>query len=449
MIKILNRNISSFQVIIFGFASVILAGSLLLTLPVSTIDRQGASFADALFTATSAVCVTGLVIHDTATYWSAFGQAVIISLIQIGGMGVVTVAAAISMLAGRRIGLMQRSTMQESLAAPQVGGIVRLTSFILKTTFIIELAGAAVMAPVFCREFGVGKGIWYAVFHSVSAFCNAGFDLMGAKGSPFASLTDYRADALVSLTAILLILIGGIGFGTWKDFRDKRLHLRRFSLQSKLVLSTTLVLVGGGFLFMFLYEFRLPQWQSLGLGERALAALFQTVTPRTAGFNTVDLTALSPGGKLVTLALMLIGGASGSTAGGFKMTTVAVLLLCIASAFRGKDSTNAFGRRIPDQAVQNAAAIFILYLLLFLASGIFISCYEQLPLMSALFETASAIATVGLSLGITAQLSTVSHIILILLMFFGRVGGLTLIYAVASGDGADGARLPQERVAVG
>ena len=437
------------QIVVLSFFLMIAVGAALLMLPFSTREGVSPPLETAVFTATSAACVTGLVIQDTAQYWSAFGQGVILCLIQVGGMGVVTMAVVVMMFSGKKIGLRSRWIMQESILAPQVGGIVKMARLILTITLAVEGAGALLLAFRFCPEFGLGRGIWYAVFHSVSAFCNAGFDLMGAKGSPFASLTDYRADALVSLTAILLILIGGIGFGTWKDFRDKRLHLRRFSLQSKLVLSTTLVLVGGGFLFMFLYEFRLPQWQSLGLGERALAALFQTVTPRTAGFNTVDLTALSPGGKLVTLALMLIGGASGSTAGGFKMTTVAVLLLCIASAFRGKDSTNAFGRRIPDQAVQNAAAIFILYLLLFLASGIFISCYEQLPLMSALFETASAIATVGLSLGITAQLSTVSHIILILLMFFGRVGGLTLIYAVASGDGADGARLPQERVAVG
>ena len=253
----------------------------------------------------------------------------------------------------------------------------------------------------------------------------------------------------MSLVIVLLILVGGIGFGTWKDIGDYRMKLKRYRLQTKLILSVTLLLVGGGFLFMLLYEFAQPQWSGMSAGERAAAALFQSVTPRTAGFNTVDLNKLSPGGQLVTLLLMLVGGAPGSTAGGFKMTTLAVLALCVRAAFRGKESSEAFGRRIPDSAVRNAAALFILYILLFLGAGVFIACYEGLPLMPALFETASAIATVGLSLGITGQLSALSHVILILLMFFGRVGGLTLIYAVSAGERPDGARLPMEQVAIG
>lgn len=437
------------QIIVLSFFAMISLGALLLMLPISSRARVATPLETALFTATSAACVTGLIIQDTAQYWSAFGQTVIICLIQIGGMGVVTMAVVLMMFSGRKIGIKQRWIMQESISAPQVGGIVRMAGMILKTTLLVEGLGALLLALRFCPQFGLGRGLWYAVFHSISAFCNAGFDLMGANGAPFSSLTAYSADWLVSLVIVLLILVGGIGFGTWKDIGDYRMKLKRYRLQTKLILSVTLLLVGGGFLFMLLYEFAQPQWSGMSAGERAAAALFQSVTPRTAGFNTVDLNKLSPGGQLVTLLLMLVGGAPGSTAGGFKMTTLAVLALCVRAAFRGKESSEAFGRRIPDSAVRNAAALFILYILLFLGAGVFIACYEGLPLMPALFETASAIATVGLSLGITGQLSALSHVILILLMFFGRVGGLTLIYAVSASERPDGARLPMEQVAIG
>lgn len=437
------------QIIVLSFFAMISLGALLLMLPISSRARVATPLETALFTATSAACVTGLIIQDTAQYWSAFGQTVIICLIQIGGMGVVTMAVVLMMFSGRKIGIKQRWIMQESISAPQVGGIVRMAGMILKTTLLVEGLGALLLALRFCPQFGLGRGLWYAVFHSISAFCNAGFDLMGANGAPFSSLTAYSADWLVSLVIVLLILVGGIGFGTWKDIGDYRMKLKRYRLQTKLILSVTLLLVGGGFLFMLLYEFAQPQWSGMSAGERAAAALFQSVTPRTAGFNTVGLNKLSPGGQLVTLLLMLVGGAPGSTAGGFKMTTLAVLALCVRAAFRGKESSEAFGRRIPDSAVRNAAALFILYILLFLGAGVFIACYEGLPLMPALFETASAIATVGLSLGITGQLSALSHVILILLMFFGRVGGLTLIYAVSAGERPDGARLPMEQVAIG
>lgn len=437
------------QIIALSFLLIISLGALLLMLPAARTDRCSAPLETALFTSVSAVCVTGLVVQDTAQYWSAFGQAVILALIQIGGMGVVTVGVLLMVLSGRKIGLRQRWIMQESISAPHVGGIVRMTGFILLLTLSIELLGAVLLSLVFCRDLGLGRGLWYGLFHSVSAFCNAGFDLMGSGGAPFVSLTGYRSSALVSIVVPLLILAGGLGFATWGDIRAHRLSLRRYSLQSKLILSVSLFLVGGSFLFLFLYEFSLPQWAGLSLKERLCAAFFHGVTPRTAGFNTVDLGSMSAGGQLVTLLLMLIGGAPGSTAGGFKMTTFAVLLLCIKAAFKNKENAEAFGRRIPGDTLRNAAAIFILYILLFLGAGIFISCYEGVELMPALFETASAIATVGLSLGLTPGLGTLSHVILMLLMFFGRVGGLTLIYAVAAGDPPDGGRLPQEPVAIG
>ena len=443
-----NRQLSPSQIIPLSFFAMILLGTLLLMLPFATRDGRGADLETALFTATSASCVTGLVLQDTAQYWTLFGQIVILCLIQVGGMGIVTMAVIISMFSGRKIGLKERWVMQESIAAPQVGGIVRMTGMILKVTLAVELAGAALLALSFCRTMNVGKGLWYALFHSVSAFCNAGFDLMGIK-EPCSSLTAFTGDAIVNITLVLIILIGGIGFATWNDVREHGLRINRYSQQSKIILVTSLVLVLGGFCFMFFYEFALPQWAELSPGQRTLAALFQTVTPRTAGFNTVDLNAMSGAGKLVMLCLMLIGGAPGSTAGGFKMTTIAVLLLCVRAAYRGRESAEAFGRRVPDQSIRNAAAVFMLYILLFVGVGIAICCIDGVGLMPALFEAASAVATVGLSLGITAQLSTVSHLLLILLMFFGRVGGLTLIYAVSTGDGPTGARLPMGRVTVG
>ncbi len=442
-----SQRISPAQIIILGFLLLILGGALLLMLPIATRGPGGASFPDALFTATSATCVTGLVLHDTALYWSPFGQLVILALIQVGGMGVVTTAAAIFMFTGKRIGLKQRWIMQESISAPQVGGIVRMTGFILKTTFALEGLGALLLAVRFCPQFGPLRGLWYAVFHAISAFCNAGFDLMGTQ-APFSSLTAYTGDALVSGTVGALIVLGGLGFFTWRDVREHGIHLRQYRLQSKLILLTTLALLAGGFLFFYAYEFRLPQWESMTGWQRLNAAAFQSITPRTAGFNTVDLTQLSESGKLLTTLLMLTGGSPGSTAGGFKTTTLAVLLLSAFAVFHRRGNAQCFGRRLPESAVRSGCAILLLYLLLFLAGGTFIACLDGVPLLDALFEAASAIGTVGLSTIGTANLSTPSHLILISLMYIGRVGGLTLIYAVTTG-GTTSAQYPQEPVTVG
>ena len=436
------------QIIILGFLFLIAIGTALLMLPVSTSGPGGASFLDALFTATSATCVTGLVVQDTALYWSPFGQAVILVLIQIGGMGVVTMAVAIFIFTGRHISLKQRWVMQESISAPQVGGIVRQTRFILKTALAMEAAGAALLALRFCPQMGV-RGIWYAVFHSISAFCNAGFDLMGVRSGPCSSLTSYTADSLVNIAIILLIVLGGIGFMTWQDFREHKWHLRAMRLQTKVVLATTGLLLAGGFLYFFLYEFQQPQWRGMSGAERLWAALFQTVTPRTAGFNTVDLSQMTPPSQLLTILLMLVGGSPGSTAGGFKTTTLAVLLLTTAAVFRRRDTAHCFGRRLQDEAVHNAMALFVIYLLLAVTGGILICCIDGIPLMGALFESSSAVATVGLSLGYTAGLSAASRLILIFLMYFGRVGGLTVIYAVTVRGTGKVSQFPQERLTVG
>lgn len=412
-------------------------------LPISSQEGHATSFLEALFTSTSAVCVTGLVIHDTATYWSGFGQMIIILLIQIGGLGVVTVAGAFAIFSGRRIGLIQRNTMQEAISAPAVGGIVRLIWFILKVSLIIELIGALFLYPRFAGDFGMVRGIWYSLFHSISAFCNAGFDLMGIE-EPFSSLTGYASDPVVSIVISLLIIIGGIGFLTWEDIRSNHLHFQKYRMQTKVILSVTGVLVCLPTLYFFFFEFA-----DVPLKERLLLSFFQAVTPRTAGFNTANLAELSETGQSLITILMLIGGSPGSTAGGMKTTTVAILLASAIAVFRRRESPQFFKRRIAFETVARASTILIMYIALFLSSGLFISRIEGLPAVDCLFETASAIGTVGLSLGITPELSAVSHIILIALMFFGRVGGLTLIYATLSNVRNSNSHFPQEWITVG
>ena len=438
-----KRRLSSFQIIILGFAGVILLGALLLMLPISATARCVTPFHETLFTATSAVCVTGLVVQDTGSYWSVFGQAVILTLIQIGGLGVVTVAASFALLSGRRISLMQRSVMQDAISAPKVGGIVRLTRFILRGTFLIELIGALAMLPVFCRDYG-WRGIWMAVFHSISAFCNAGFDILGTNNNLYPSLTGYVQNPVINITIMLLIITGGIGFLTWDDICENKLHFHRYRMQSKVIVIVTLVLIVLPALFFFFADFG-----ALPLGERIQAALFQSVTPRTAGFNTVDLSAMSGASLGVMILLMLIGGSPGSTAGGMKTTTLAVLLANAAATFRRRDSAQFFGRRLDCGAVKTAATILTMYLALFFSGGVFISIYENLPLSSCLYEAASAVGTVGLTLGITPQLHIPSQMVLIALMYLGRVGGLTLIYAALSGKKTSNAKLPLEEITVG
>ena len=442
-----QKRLSPSQIIILGYVLLILCGTGLLMLPFTTRDGLGAGLGDALFTATSAITVTGLVVHDTVSYWSPFGQAVILLLIQVGGLGVITMAVAVAVLAGQKIGFRMRYVMQESIAAPQLAGIVRLTGFIFRTVFAVELLGAALLALRFCPERGLGQGLWLALFHAVSAFCNAGFDLMGTK-APYASLTDYVSDPLVCLVIASLITLGGMGFLTLDDVCSHGWKLRRYHLQSKLILLCSVFLVAGGFLFFFFFEFQRDFWH-MSVPEAALAALFQAVSPRTAGFNSVELSSLHPLSQLFTILLMLVGAAPGSTGGGFKVTTFAVLFLGLMAIFLHRNDVRTFGRRLPDMTLHKASGLFVCYLLLFLAGGMLLSTLEGLPLMTAFFESASAIGTVGLSLGATPHLSDASRALVIALMYFGRVGGLTVLFAVSSGMRQDGFRYPAEDVAVG
>lgn len=433
--------LTSSRVIILGFAGVIILATLILMLPVSSAEHTYTPLINAAFTATSATCVTGLVTYDTATYWSPFGQAVILLLIQIGGMGVVTVAIGLSLISGKKIGLLGRSFMQDSISAPRLGGIMKFTKFIVITALAVEISGALALMPAFCGRFGV-KGIWYAFFHSVSAFCNAGFDVMGKSGK-FSSFTTLKSSVPVNVIIMLLIVAGGVGFATWNDIKTYKFRFRKYTLQSRVILITTAVFILVPAIYFFVVEFR-----NMSSKDRVLASLFQSVTLRTAGFNTVDFSSLKGASLIIMIIFMLIGGAPGSTAGGMKITTAVVLLFSSFSVFSRKKEVRISNRSISDENVKSAAAIFIMYVTLFLVGGIIISLYDNIPIDKCLFETASAIGTVGLTTGITTSISTFSKIVLIFLMYVGRVGGLTLIFAAAKSS-ISASKLPLEKITVG
>lgn len=437
------RYLTSAQIIILGFFSIILLGALLLMLPLSAKCGRITPFSKTLFTATSAVCVTGLVVVDTGSYWSAFGQTVILLLIQIGGLGVITVASLFTMLSHQKISLMQRSIMQDAISAPQVGGIVRLTRFILRGTILIELLGAFFLLPVFLRDYGI-RGVWMALFHSVSAFCNAGFDLLGTSAAPFVSISSYVGNPVVNLTIMLLIILGGLGFLTWNDIYTWRFRIHRYRLQSKIILTATAFLILLPAVFFFFEDLSF-----LPLQSRILASLLQSVTMRTAGFNTVELSKMSGPSQAIQIVLMLIGGSPGSTAGGMKTTTFVVLLANFIATIFQKEDAQMFGRRMEESAVKTAATIFFMYAALFFTGAVILSIYERLPLSACLYETASAVGTVGVTLGITPKLHLLSQLVLIILMFLGRVGALTLIFAAISTRTHSFAKLPQEKIAVG
>ena len=438
----LKKFFNSYRIIFLGFLGVIITGSLLLLLPISSADGKPKNYIDCLFTSISCVCVTGLVTLNTATTWSLFGQFVLLLLIQTGGLGVITVTMIFSVALGKRIGLSGRSIMQDSVSALEIKGIVKFAKFIVFGVLIFEAAGAVAMTPVFIRDFGALKGIWYSVFHSVSAFCNAGFDLLGYE-TPFVSLAAYKANPVINIAIMLLIFIGGLGFLTWADVRKNRFRFKKYRTQSKIIIVSSLALVFVPAIYFFIFEF-----EDMPLGERVLTSLFQSVTPRTAGFNTADLTKMSDTGIAIMTGLMLVGGAPGSTAGGMKITTFAVLIITSMSVFRRRGEASAFKRRIAEETIKQAVAVFFLYIVFFLIGGMSIASIEKLPLLTCLFESASAIATVGLTLGITPSLCVASKIILMLMMFFGRIGVLTLVYATTSGIKYD-ERHPIDKISIG
>ena len=440
--KVLNQ-FSSARIILFGFIIMIFVGASILSLPISSRSREFTPFIDALFTATSASCVTGLIVYDTATHWSVFGKIIIIAMIQCGGLGVVTMITVFTQVAGKKIGLRDRATLQSALSAPQIGGIVKLTSFIFKGTVIIEMIGAILMFPSFMKDFGVTKGIYYSIFHSISAFCNAGFDLMGDV-SKFSSLTKYQSDVMINISIMLLILIGGLGFLIWKDILNYKFGIKRYSTQTKIILAMSVVLVIFPSVLFFFTEF-----SGLDIKTRILSSLFQAVTPRTAGFNTTDYTKFSDNGIAITIILMLIGGGSGSTAGGIKMSTIFILVATMCSVLKQDKEVAVFKKRIEPDIIKNAVAVFVMDVVLFVAGSMIISGIEGFSLKETMFECASAVATVGLTMGITPHLGIISKVLLICMMYIGRVGGITLIFAAVTPKNNGNARYPKDQVAVG
>ncbi|MDY3869167.1 MAG: potassium transporter TrkG [Pyramidobacter sp.] len=436
------------KVIMGGFFIQILAGTALLLLPRSAAGRSAAPL-EAFFTATSATCVTGLAVVDTATFWSPFGHAVILTLIQAGGLGFATLGILISSAVGRRVGLKERFIMQESVSVQQTGGIVRFARFIARGALVIELAGTLLLALRFCPSMGLGKGLWFSLFHSVSAFCNAGFDLFGTESLPFASLTGFYGDWTVNAVIAALIVLGGLGFFVWDDLCAHKMKLRACELQTKVVLSATAVLIAAPALFLYAAEFSRPEWSGLTAAQKGLASFFQSVTTRTAGFNTVDLTQMSAPSLLVMGILMLIGGSPGSTAGGVKTTTAVLLLLCIRTTFRRRHAVECFDRRVDFDVIQSAVSILFTALALTTAGAFVLVFADGVPLGAALFETASAVGTVGLSLSVTPQLGALSRLTLIALMFCGRAGFLTLLYTLANGQISPPSQLPQGKITLG
>lgn len=439
--KLRKKAFTSERIVLLSFSSMILIGALLLMLPISSTGKTG--FVDALFTSTSASCVTGLVVKDTATYFTTFGKAVILVMIQIGGMGVVTMTTLVAIISRHRIGLSGRNLIKNAISADQIGGIIGFTGFVVKITLFIEALGAGVLTAVFCRKYSFFTALKYGVFHSVSAFCNAGFDIVSGK-QPFSSLCGYIDDPVMNITVMLLIIVGGIGFLTWRDIKDHKFSLKKYKLQTKVILCVTAILVVLPAVFFYFFEF-----SNSPTGERIFASIFQSVTLRTAGFNTVSFDNISDSGKIMMISLMLIGGAPGSTAGGMKITTIAVMFASVLSVFKKKNDAEMFKRRIPERVVKNAAAIFILYLVVFITGAVVINRVEGIPIINCLFETASAIGTVGLTTGITPSLHVASKIVLIVLMFLGRVGGLTFVFATIGSAENDITKYPAESITVG
>ncbi len=445
--KLPRRQLSQTQFIAYGFMVMIVIGTLLLMLPWSSKSGESQGFLDCLFTAVSASCVTGLIVADTWSNWTIFGQLVILTMIQIGGLGFVTIGVFISIVLRRKIGLKQRGLMQESVNTLHLSGVVKLARKIIFGTIIIEGTGAILLALRFIPQFGLAQGIYYGVFHSISAFCNAGFDLMGCA-SPYNSLVDYSGDWLVNLVIMSLIVIGGLGFIVWDDISRHKLDFKSYMLHSKIVLLTTTALMFAGALLIGISE-RNNLMAQMGAGEKIWTSLFASVTARTAGFNTIDIAAMRPASKLVTIFLMFIGGNPGSTAGGVKTTTIVVMILYVFSTIRGTNGVNVFGRRLEEDSIKRASCICTINLCLALTVSTIILMIQDLNAMDVLLETFSAIGTVGMSAGITRDLNVLSRLLVILLMYCGRIGSLSFALTFTQNMKTAKVRLPEGKITIG
>lgn len=427
-----RRALNPTRIVAGSFAAIIALGTILLTLPIASNSGEGAGWLTSLFTATSSTCVTGLVVADTATQWSWFGQAVILAMIQMGGLGFITIMTLFSLIARRKIGLSERLIMVSSLNLNNMNGVVRLVRFTLKWTLCFEGAGALILMARFIPRYGWGQGIWMSVFHSVSAFCNAGFDLLGLD-APFQSLVPFQSDPVVLFTIMALIVIGGLGFFVWSDIAQNR-HWKKLSLYTKLVLTTTGALILIGWAILFAVEWQNPATLgNMPLGDKVMNALFQSVTFRTAGFASFGQAGLRDSSMALGTVLMLIGGSSGSTAGGIKTVTVGLLVLGLWAGLRGRNEVTLRGRSISQRQLNNAMTLTLTVIFLFFGGSMFVSLLDGIPFLSAGFEVASALGTVGLSVGVLSQMSLASQTMLILFMYLGRVGILSFSIAFVMG----------------
>ncbi|MPW27245.1 Trk family potassium uptake protein [Alkalibaculum sp. M08DMB] len=441
-------NMSYAKISVLAFFTIIMIGTFLLSLPISSKSGEFTPFIDALFTATSATCVTGLVVYDTYNHFSVFGQIVILGLIQIGGLGFMIIATMFLLALRKRIGIKERGLLKDSVNSIHIGGVVRLTKHIIVGTFIFEGIAAIILAIIFNREMEISASIFNGIFHSISAFCNAGFDLMG-RFNEYSSLTRYSNDTVMNIVILTLITIGGIGFIVWEDIYRHRHKFKYYQLHTKIVLCTTLFLILCSSILFYMLEAN-NLLENISVKEKILSSLFHAISPRTAGFNTVDTTSLSEGSKLLTIILMVIGGNSGSTAGGIKTTTFVVLILSVISSVRYSDELNIFGRRLEYNIIKRASSVITIYISSALVAMILISLIQpELVLSDIIFEVFSAIGTVGLSTGITSSLTTLSKLIIIILMFCGRIGSLAVVMAVAHNKKNTLVKSPIEKIIIG
>lgn len=445
-----QKKLNPTRYIVLGFGAIILLGALLLHLPVAARDGMPTSWLTCLFTATSATCVTGLVMVDTAVHWTWFGQLVILVLLQLGGLGFVTLISVVPFALRRRIGLSQRLIMASAMNLSRTAGVVRVVRHALIGTCILEGAGALLLATRFIPKFGLWEGLWFSIFHSVSAFCNGGFDILGLYSGLYASLADFRGDPVVLCTIMALIICGGLGFFVWEDIIAKR-SWKGLTLYTKLVLGITLglILLGGVF-FAWAEWYNPATLGDMPVWQRPLNALFQSVTLRTAGYATFDQAGLQDSSAVMSILLMLVGGSSGSTAGGVKTVTMGILLLALRDGLRGREQVVLRGRTIPQRKVMDAMTLVLTVVMLFLFGSMLLSLLDSVPYVKAAFEVASAMGTVGVTMGITPQLSVPSALLIISLMFLGRVGILSFSIAfLTRGKGENKITYPDAEMMVG
>ncbi|MBP3604063.1 MAG: Trk family potassium uptake protein [Lachnospiraceae bacterium] len=437
------------RIIALGYLVVILAGTSLLMLPISTRAGEKTDFLTALFTATTSTCVTGLVVADTGSHWTSFGHVVILLMIQIGGLGFVTMGVMLAMALKKKITLRTRGLLQESMNGMNMGGIVRLVRYALKGTLIIEVTGAALLAICFVPVFGWGRGIWYGIFHSISAFCNAGIDLLGPHYGEYSSFVPFCDNIMINVVLMMLIILGGIGFFVWDDLKAKKFHVKKYALHTKMTLYMTFLLVIGGTVLFLIFE-NDNLLKEMNTADKILAAMFSSVTARTAGFNTIDTAGLTNASKLLTIVFMFVGGSPGSTAGGIKTVTALVLLSYVWSNLRASKGVNIFNRRLDDDVIRKASNVVVISMLLAVTSWILI-CFIQpeLSVIDVMFEIFSAIGTVGMSTGLTRELSVGSRIVIILLMYCGRIGSMSFALSFTERKKVAPVQLPTEKIMIG